>query len=80
MTEWQDTSRPETADLHRRIVAAAIRNGHSERSFLLICLRHRLGELENRRPWCVFIKGEPVFNWFMSPTNDTQSKTLARAV
>lgn len=29
--------RPETADLHRRILAAAVRNGHTPETFRVMC-------------------------------------------
>jgi hypothetical protein len=53
MSQWQDIApRPETADLHHRILSAAIRNGHTPRSFrhacLILSIRERADELLGR--------------------------------
>lgn len=77
MTEWQDIApRPETADLHGRILAAAIRNGHTPRSFRHVCViltfRERanalVDSLDRIGPWVrIAVDGAPKFVW--APVN-----------
>lgn len=71
--------RPETADLHRRILAAAVRNGHTEHSFRHVCilltLRDRteglLASFPRIGPWVrIGRDGAPNFVWSLTRSNE----------
>jgi len=68
---------PITADLHRRILDAAFRNGHSVKSFRRVChfwkLENDWGYCSKHLSWVVaqaFGKVAPAMGWLRAPARE----------